>query len=256
MTSMLHAFSSTFTTCACGTKSRDCALSRLAEFVDGSSFIPSPQSPISPSLPHESRSPRDIDKGVEEEAKVDLGPLVGTERGFRTREKVPMSGGMGGVEMVNPGPETEAGPSRERAFLTDSLAVAQSELNGITEHASTKGKGKQCKNTSAEDQMDVDQHQPKRPRETHANARASTSHSPPPPPLTKKTSTVPPRLRKGWIREKAQDLRRSPSPPPVVVRVDSGEGQSEHSEELGSRCGGRSEHGPRCVVIRFTIFSI
>ena len=31
--------------------------------------------------------------------KVDLGPLIGTERGFRTRERVPWSGGMSGVEM-------------------------------------------------------------------------------------------------------------------------------------------------------------
>jgi hypothetical protein len=32
--------------------------------------------------------------------KVDLGPLIGTKRGFRTREKVPFGGGVGGVEMV------------------------------------------------------------------------------------------------------------------------------------------------------------
>jgi hypothetical protein len=32
--------------------------------------------------------------------QVDLGPLVGAERGFMTREKVPLSGGTSGVEMV------------------------------------------------------------------------------------------------------------------------------------------------------------
>lgn len=31
---------------------------------------------------------------------MDLGPLVGRERGFRTRERVPYSGGMAGMEMV------------------------------------------------------------------------------------------------------------------------------------------------------------
>jgi hypothetical protein len=47
----------------------------------------------------------DVEEGEEEEEgegmgeKVDLGPLIGKERGFRTREKVPWSGGMGGVEM-------------------------------------------------------------------------------------------------------------------------------------------------------------
>lgn len=73
---MLHTISSTFTTCACGTRVRDCALSRLAEFVDGQiPPIPFPD--------------------------VDLGPLVGSERGFRTKERNPRSGGMGGVEMAN-----------------------------------------------------------------------------------------------------------------------------------------------------------
>ena len=44
---------------------------------------------------------------------VDLGPLVGAKRGFRTREKVPMNGGWGGVEVVpsslKPFPEVQAG---------------------------------------------------------------------------------------------------------------------------------------------------
>jgi hypothetical protein len=30
---------------------------------------------------------------------IDLGPLVGSTRGFRTKEKVPMGGGLGGMEM-------------------------------------------------------------------------------------------------------------------------------------------------------------
>jgi cytochrome P450 len=34
MASMLHALSSTFTTCACGSKAKDCALNLMAEFVD------------------------------------------------------------------------------------------------------------------------------------------------------------------------------------------------------------------------------
>lgn len=32
---------------------------------------------------------------------IDLGPLVGSTRGFRTKERVPMSGGLGGMEMDN-----------------------------------------------------------------------------------------------------------------------------------------------------------
>ncbi|TFK32128.1 hypothetical protein BDQ12DRAFT_527485 [Crucibulum laeve] len=32
---------------------------------------------------------------------MDLGPLVGVERGFRTRERMQFSGGIGGVEMYS-----------------------------------------------------------------------------------------------------------------------------------------------------------
>ena len=72
MTNILHALSSTFTTCACGSKAKDCVLTQMAAFVDG-----------------------------EMQSSTDLGPLVGVERGFMTKERVPWSGGMSGVEMVN-----------------------------------------------------------------------------------------------------------------------------------------------------------
>ena len=99
MTSMLHALSSTFTTCACGSKAKDCALTLMAAFVDGD--LPNPH--VRQTSPSQTSS----------NAKLDLGPLVGVERGFRTREKSPWSGGMNGVEMVSPIQQTQpmAGPS-------------------------------------------------------------------------------------------------------------------------------------------------
>ena len=39
---------------------------------------------------------------------IDIGPLIGHRRGFRTREKVPFSGGLTGVEMVIPEPMSRA----------------------------------------------------------------------------------------------------------------------------------------------------
>src|SRR5882757_445642 len=45
MASMLHALSSTFTTCACGSKAKDCALNLMAEFVDGR--LPTSSAPMS-----------------------------------------------------------------------------------------------------------------------------------------------------------------------------------------------------------------
>ena len=72
MSSILHALSSTFTTCACGAHAKNCAITQMAAFVDG-----------------------------EIAESVDLGPLVGARRGFRTKERVPFSGGLKGVEMCD-----------------------------------------------------------------------------------------------------------------------------------------------------------
>ncbi|KAF9026124.1 hypothetical protein BDZ89DRAFT_1067786 [Hymenopellis radicata] len=69
MSSVLHALESTFAKCACGKDTKgECALERMKKFVDGQ----------------------------EDKGNGDLGPLVGAERGFRTQEKVPWSGGIGG----------------------------------------------------------------------------------------------------------------------------------------------------------------
>ena len=43
---MLHTLASTFTTCACGAKARDCVLARIAEFVENQTpLTPSPSPP-------------------------------------------------------------------------------------------------------------------------------------------------------------------------------------------------------------------
>lgn len=68
----------------------------MAAFVDGQ-------------LPNNDTSPSPSDSGPDHAdhesslRKIDIGPLIGVERGFRTREKAPMSGGMSGVEVVSAG---------------------------------------------------------------------------------------------------------------------------------------------------------
>ncbi|KAG6809647.1 hypothetical protein H0H92_015408 [Tricholoma furcatifolium] len=79
MANMLHLISSTFPHCACGEKAADCAFNAMQRFVAESDHIHTP----------------------------DLGPLVGTTRGFKTRERVPGSGGLGGVEMDDEETEDE-----------------------------------------------------------------------------------------------------------------------------------------------------
>ena len=36
----------------------------------------------------------------DDNTKIDIGPLVGRKRGFRTKERIPYSGGLGGMQMV------------------------------------------------------------------------------------------------------------------------------------------------------------
>ncbi|RDB18892.1 SET domain-containing protein 3 [Hypsizygus marmoreus] len=87
MSNILHLLSSTFTTCACGAHARDCALAQMERFVDGNL---------------DWDRARGWARGREDEAEgeaVDLGPLLGRMRGFRTKERVRGSGGLTGVEM-------------------------------------------------------------------------------------------------------------------------------------------------------------
>lgn len=138
MTSMLHTLASTFTTCACGAKARDCVLTRIAEFVEN----PTPLTP-SPSPPSQFTKDKHRGKPAQpEQSPIDLGPLIGIERGFRTRERIPFSGGMGGVELVPPSP-SEAGPSRLASSARKvSFPDEVSNASGRSTGKDRKGKGR------------------------------------------------------------------------------------------------------------------
>lgn len=200
LTSMLHALSSTFTTCACGSKTRDCALARIAEFVDSQS----PPTP-SPSPPTPFATEGDLWGTAGERSRVrsggsdssvkkraSLGPLIGTERGFRTRERVPWSGGLGGVEMV-PTSSTHAEP----------LSPVEPPRNISGPHAKSskdrKGKSRATESDYAQWEYsttvdhEVDE------------GRPSTPPAPP-------EANLPPKLRKQWMRKASDSLRSTHSP--------------------------------------------
>ena len=152
MTSMLHSLASTFTTCACGAKARDCVLTRIAEFVENQTPLtpsPSPPSQFTKDKEKQSGKSRKGDRAEERAspAPVDLGPLIGIERGFRTRERIPSSGGIGGVELVPPSPSAEAGPSRLPADLVASGSRRVSFPDDLLSSCAKtkKGKGKKGK---------------------------------------------------------------------------------------------------------------
>lgn len=108
------------------------------------SFRPPSAGPSS-SKSHSHRLNANLDVAGPSNANVDLGPLVGTQRGFRTRERgvEGWSGGMEGVEMVPPS-ESE---SREMPEVMVSPATPSRDVKGkgksVTRGKSTeKGKEK------------------------------------------------------------------------------------------------------------------
>lgn len=175
MTSILHALSSTFTTCACGARTRDCVLNVMAQYVDSeldaSSVTCASGQPMNgtggmmngngarqageadagdgsssdkENWGHHSER-TGVGLGIQMNAnststngnganintnglngntpsssaftrKIDLGPLIGAKRGFRTREKVPFGGGVGGVEMVPSGSGVSFGAGSTEKF--------------------------------------------------------------------------------------------------------------------------------------------
>ena len=76
----LHAFSSTFTFCACGARARDCVLTEMAAFVDEQEHFTYLSQQTEESNHAHTTSGR-IRKGRD----IDLGSLVGSTGGFGPR---------------------------------------------------------------------------------------------------------------------------------------------------------------------------
>ncbi|KAF9522010.1 hypothetical protein CPB83DRAFT_865073 [Crepidotus variabilis] len=90
----------------------------MAAFVDRKDIGGS--SSLSRRHPETPVDPNDTD----EEILVDMGPLVGRKRGFRTKERLPGSGGMGGMEMElderstsSPGPSSSSSKHKGRGVV-------------------------------------------------------------------------------------------------------------------------------------------
>ena len=99
MSNILHALSSTFTTCACGARARDCALTQMAAFVDGQQI-------------NVNRHRDNLQLESTDSLRIDMGPLVGRKRGFKTRERIPHSGGIGGMEIWREDDASTSGKGR------------------------------------------------------------------------------------------------------------------------------------------------
>ncbi|KAH8989042.1 hypothetical protein EDB86DRAFT_2008934 [Lactarius hatsudake] len=246
MASMLHALSSTFTTCACGSKAKDCALNLMAEFVDG-------RLPVAASPPSQrANDPSGTDL---QSHRVDLGPLVGAQRGFHTREKSPLNGGMNGVEMI-PGQPT--GPSDQRATV-DATGLVQKENYLLPDHIdggvpkvktaaasslaspSPPATGNQVEEDRSQEVSDPPRTpdlSPSHPRHLlpdaagHSTYRSSSPSDSDPQPQSEDEEQMPPKMRKRWIHRSMEGLPPvSPSVSPCGSNISLGsvldEGQME-----------------------------
>ena len=218
MQSMLHALSSTFTTCACGSKAKDCALNLMADFVDGR--LPTSSAPLS-------QRTDALNGGDQRPSRMDLGPLIGAQRGFRTREKSPLNGGMNGVEMISPrtvkpGATLDAShplskghrpssPShlKEKAPVVQATSVTTSPNN----HSEEKVTQKFTNTITTPDLRPSSRGHELRDTVDIATYRSPSPSDSDPPPHSEDEEQVPPRMRKRWIHRSTEGLR-SASPFP------------------------------------------
>ncbi|KAJ8453440.1 hypothetical protein ONZ45_g19718 [Pleurotus djamor] len=220
---VLHTLSSTFTTCACGSKARDCAIALASTFIDADLSQPPPTS--SPGAGPSTLPP------------IDLGPLVGTQRGFRTREKLPHSGGIGGVEMCDdPAPSNWKGKGKARAMDSpvdmDSPVVVDDDEEDMGGRVQGYGhKHRRFSTNSSPHPNRTTRRLPK--KRNRADLLPPPDISPPPmlpprPPEDEDTDDgrmdvdvdaevelkMPPKMRKKWIHSSADTLKK--------IRAESG----------------------------------
>ncbi|KAG5349945.1 hypothetical protein C0989_001160 [Termitomyces sp. Mn162] len=171
MANILHLLTSTFPACACGAHASDCALRAMESFVRASS----------PDHSHD--PPTDSERRIHHRRDVDLGPLVGSKRGFRTRERVPGSGGLGGVEICDDTPEEDdrgEGPSR---ITLDVIGKTRGARGGAWDpygYESERWHGHE---------------------RGHQHQRGTRLRTP--------EEKMPPKMRKRWMRREGEALRRA-----------------------------------------------
>jgi hypothetical protein len=237
---MLHALSSTFTTCACGSKAKDCALNLMADFVDGH-------------LPTSTPSQRpDDSSGVDKRPhRVDLGPLIGAQRGFRTCETSPLNGGMNGVEMI---PSSSGGAastgtshvSKGRQLPPSHIKIRAPAVQAISATASPSAANGQSEETCTQEVPNTfqDPGSSSCGRDLQDAVGIQTYRSPSPSdsdpqPHSEDEEQMPPKMRKRWMHRSTEGLR---SASPVPSRCGSNdslgsvldEGQGQGQMELES----------------------
>lgn len=253
MQNIVHSIQSSFVSCACGSTAKDCALRLMENFVDGefplrvpppvsssqhySRGKSAPRSPVarrstvSPEMDLTTESPLNKHPASLSALKVqqrnsraarraegggvDLGPLIGAQRGIRTRViGGEASGGMRGVEMVD----------EQGRVVDDGFGAEDRRTPGIG-----NGKGKEKEKESAPE-VRIQQPTPRKlDRKAKSRATFMDLLQPSPNDDTERALTpskrprvnglsthegvavaedkMPPKMRKKWIRQSSDNLK-------------------------------------------------
>lgn len=257
MQTIVDSLRSNFVTCACGGAVDDCALRLMEAIADGrfpppasrrqpngvpstplfnphidtnGHLSPSAVTNLSPPNKHPSSLMELKRKRKEraQQAAIDLGPLIGAERGVRTRPVGgAQSGGLHGVELVGGGGRWERNGELEpeeqerynaltrgrqrQAEMDEDIVPAVHVVEPSPQKSNRKGKARDMPNGILHPSDEA----------LHSS---SVSQSPPPAPKSRE-QRMPPRMRKKWIHERSEQLRSD---------IKAGRLPSDDSSEQGS----------------------
>lgn len=252
MQNIVHSIQSSFVSCACGSTAKDCALRLMENFVDGefplrvppplsssqhySRGKSAPRSPVarrstmSPENDLTAESPlnkhpaslsalkvqqRNSRARRAEGGGVDLGPLIGAQRGIRTRViGGEASGGMRGVEMVDeqgrvvddgfgaedrrtPGIGNGKGKEKEKEPAPE-VRIQQPTPRKLDRKAKSRATFMDLLQPSPNDDTERALTPSKRPRVNGLSAHEGVAVA---------EDKMPPKMRKKWIRQSSDNLK-------------------------------------------------
>ena len=246
MRNIIHSIDSRFVSCACGDMARNCAIRYMKSFVDGDfpskdtlhSPLSTPSSrPPTPPLPTSSSTDADsIDtvgtsppnkhpsslstlREIARRHPIDLGPLIGSKRGLRTRVVGgTLAAGIKGVEMVDE--DGEPVPSGSGSSTTETLKPGTRRGLVVPEvrvqKPTPRQRGGDRKGKGRADEVDLEGDMSAY-NYLHANGRMSPQSPSPgqwnrpsisPEPSHSREDVMPPKMRKKWIRQERDALKK------------------------------------------------
>ncbi|KAG6815595.1 hypothetical protein H0H87_000280 [Tephrocybe sp. NHM501043] len=188
MANILHSVSNTMPTCACGEQARGCAIRALECFIYGSERL------------HDDHEKDDFERRMRDHIHrhedPNLGPLIGAKRRFRTHELVPSSGGLDGIVVWLHNDEDEDEDERRMTReenVDEEETEDELELHpGLTYNvAPNPRKHYPSLHRAGPNRIDM-------PRGRPLDPPVDVQHA--------ASAAVPPKMRKGWMKQAARNV--------------------------------------------------